>query len=158
MLDAIITPLQDFTSGLPEAVQWLGVVGISAIPFVESYFGSVIGVFAGLPVLLAIAMAVVGNAASMVLMVMGVGGVRERFAKQEVLTPRQRKLRARFDRWGVPGVSLLGQAILPSQITSAAMVGFGANRRAVVGWQLVSITMWGLIFGYLAHRGVIAAG
>ena len=64
------------------------------------------------------------------------------------------KLRRAFDRYGVAGVSLLGQTILPSQITSAAMVSFGANRNTVVFWQIVSIILWGIAFGVLATLGV----
>ena len=44
----------------------------------------------------------------------------------------------------------------PSQITSAAMVGFGANLRTVVAWQSVSIVVWGTIFAALAHVGMVA--
>ena len=56
----------------------------------------------------------------------------------------------------MPWVSLLGQTVLPSQITSAAMVGFGASQRQVIVWQIVSIVMWGVVFGALAAVGVTA--
>ena len=46
--------------------------------------------------------------------------------------------------------------MLPSQITSAAMVGFGAAKNAVIGWQIVSIILWGALFGTLAHLGLSA--
>lgn len=73
-------------------------------------------------------------------------------------TPSARRLRLkrRFDRFGVPGVSLLGQTLLPSQITSAAMVGFGADTRTVVTWQTISIIVWGAVFGTLAAAGLYA--
>lgn len=51
-------------------------------------------------------------------------------------------------------MSLLGQWVLPSQITSAMMVGFGASRNAVIAWQIVGITLWGVGFGVLAALGV----
>ena len=54
----------------------------------------------------------------------------------------------------MPGVSLLGQTVLPSQITSMAMVSFGASRNAVAIWQVVSIIAWGVLFGGLALAGV----
>jgi hypothetical protein len=81
----------------------------------------------------------------------GVDGVAEPVDED---SPRRRRLRAQFDRYGVPGVSLLGQTILPSQITSAAMVGFGASRNAVILWQVISIILWGVAFGVLATVGV----
>lgn len=64
------------------------------------------------------------------------------------------RLKSMFDRFGVPGVSLLGQLVLPSQITSATMVGFGASRNAVILWQVISIILWGVAFGVLATLGI----
>ena len=40
----MLEALSDFTAGLPAWAQWIGIMLISAIPFVESYFGAAIGV------------------------------------------------------------------------------------------------------------------
>ncbi|GAB3618512.1 hypothetical protein GCM10027416_30690 [Okibacterium endophyticum] len=163
----MIDALQDFTSSFPAVFQWLGVMIVAAIPFVESYFGSVIGVVIGVNPVLAVLAAVVGNVVSMLIFVMSAHRVRStvttrRASARNVATldaapeesPRRQKLRAQFDKYGVAGVSLLGQTILPSQITSAAMVSFGANRNAVILWQIISIIVWGVVFGVLATFGV----
>ncbi|MEF3120431.1 hypothetical protein [Kocuria flava] len=151
----MLETLQDFTSSLPPLLQWLGVLLAGAVPFVESYFGSVIGVLAGLHPVAAVGAAVVGNIASMLLLVLGAHRLRGRFAgsRKEPSAQRQ-KLRRAFDRYGVAGVSLLGQTILPSQITATAMVSFGAARNAVILWQVVSILLWGTAFGLLTALGV----
>lgn len=52
------------------------------------------------------------------------------------------------------GVSLLGQTTLPSQITSAALVSFGANKQKVIVWQVISIVLWGTLLGILATLGL----
>jgi hypothetical protein len=166
----MIDALQDFTASLPPFLQWFGVMLAAAVPFVESYFGSVIGVLAGIDPVIAIIAAIVGNIVSMVVVVLSAHGVRTRVGVAratragvdvdlaETESPRRRRLRAQFDRYGVPGVSLLGQTILPSQITSAAMVGFGASRNAVIFWQVISIVLWGVVFGVLATLGVTLLG
>ena len=149
--------LQDFTASLPEIFQWLGVLLISAIPFVESYFGSAIGVISGINPVVAIAAAIVGNIVSMLAFVLGTHGVREKVTAKRApkdLSPRREKLRQRLEQYGVPGVSLLGQVFLPSQITSAAMVSFGASKNVVILWQVISIILWGVAFGVLATLGV----
>lgn len=147
----MIESLQEFAASFPAWSQWFAIALVSAIPFVESYFGSVIGVAIGLHPAIAIGAAVVGNVASMLAFVWGAHKARRRaVGEEEELTPRKAKLRRMFDRFGVPGVSLLGQTMLPSQITSAAMVGFGASRKAVTWWQIVSIILWGTAFGLLA--------
>ena len=39
-------------------------------------------------------------------------------------------------------------------ITSMALVSFGAPKKLVIGWQTVSIILWGAAFGLLAMWGV----
>lgn len=77
----------------------------------------------------AVPAAIVGNVVSMAVLVILADRVRARGTRDRIpteLTPRRQKIKQRFDRYGVAGVNLLGQAVLPSQITSAAIVSFGA--------------------------------
>lgn len=153
----MIETLQDFTASLPALLQWAGVLLIAAIPFVESYLGAAVGVIIGLNPAIAIAAAVVGNIVSMLVFVLSAHGVRSGVVArkgEKELSPRRARLKEKFDTYGVAGVSLLGQAILPSQITSAAMVSFGASKNAVILWQIISIILWGLAFGVLTTLGV----
>lgn len=157
----MIDALQDFTASLPTVLQWVGVILAAAIPFIESYFGSVIGILAGINPVIAIAAAIVGNVISMLLFVLSAHGVRSKVVSGKAPkepSARRQKLRAQFDKYGVAGVSLLGQTILPSQITSAAMVSFGASKNAVILWQIVSIILWGVAFGVFASLGVSLIG
>lgn len=158
----MIESVQAFAASFPDWLQWAGVLLVSAVPFVESYFGSVIGVAIGLHPVVAILVAVIGNCLSMLALVYGAGALRDRaVAKRPKGSPESEKkvakrarLKRMFDKFGVPGVSLLGQTILPSQITSMAMVSFGADRNAVAIWQIISIAVWGVAFGTLATFGV----
>lgn len=153
----MIESLQSFTTSLPPMLQWLGVLLVAAIPFVESYFGAVLGVVSGMNPVVAIAAAVVGNIVSLLIFVLAAHGVRAKVSGGKApkeMTPRQAKLRAAFDKFGVAGVSLVGPTILPSQITSVAMISFGAPKNAVILWQVISIILWGTAFGVLATMGV----
>lgn len=154
----MIESIQGFAGSIPDWLQWAGIMLVSAIPFVESYFGSVIGVAIGLNPVVAILMAIIGNVLSMLAFVYGAGAIRDKATKNRTKddesSQKRQKLKRMFDKFGVPGVSLLGQTLLPSQITSMAMVGFGANRNAVAFWQIISIIGWGVLFGVLATLGV----
>ncbi|CPU66820.1 Uncharacterised protein [Mycobacteroides abscessus] len=66
-------------------------------------------------------------------------------------------MRQVFDRYGVPGVSLLGPLLLPSHVTAAAMVGFGAPRARVFTWGVVAVAAWALVLGVVVHLGVSPA-
>lgn len=152
----MIESIQGFAGSIPDWLQWAGIILVSAIPFVESYFGAVIGVAIGLHPVVAVLMAIIGNVASMLAFVYGAGAIRDRATKNKESdeSPKRQRLKRMFDKFGVPGVSLLGQTLLPSQITSMAMVGFGANRNVVAFWQIISIILWGVLFGVLATLGV----
>jgi membrane protein YqaA with SNARE-associated domain len=147
--------IQDYVQNLDPILQWLAILILGAIPYIESYFGSVIGVIAGVPVILAIVFAIIGNIISMVLLVLFGKQIRKwRKSDEKPLTPRKQKMKAIFDKYGVIGVSLLGQTLLPSQLTAMAMVTFGASRKKVILWQIISIIIWGVAFGVLAHLGI----
>ena len=147
--------LFQFVDQWDPAFQAVAVALISAVPFVESYVGSALGVLAGMPLWIAVPAAVVGNWLCMFILVMLADKLRGRYAKPygEKSKSRERFERM-FNKWGVPGVSLIGQTVLPSQVTSAAMVGAGASRQQVILWQSISIVLWGLVFGLLAMGGL----
>ncbi|OLT45235.1 hypothetical protein BJF85_02325 [Saccharomonospora sp. CUA-673] len=153
----MIENIQEWALSLPWFLHWVGVLALGAIPFVESYLGSIIGVVSGLNPVVAVVAAVIGNVVSMLAFVFGAHGIRSRVTRdreQPPRSPRTQKVKDRFDRYGVAGVSLLGQLVLPSQITSALIVSFGATRNLVIFWQVVSIVLWGIVCGVLAVYGI----
>lgn len=149
--------LQHQTEAADSVWQWLVVILAGAIPYVESYLGAALGIIAGVAAPVAIIAAIVGNLASMFLLVSFAEKLRSwRKSAEKPLSKRQQKVKRSFDKYGVAGVSLLGQTLLPSQLTSMAMVAFGASKKAVLFWQTISIVIWGVVFGILAMFGVDA--
>lgn len=164
-MDTFFTTLQDFVLGLPEPVQFLGVALVGAVPFIESYGASTIGIAAGIPIPLAVIAAILGNVASVLLVVYGIGAVRTRVAAgrtpqgdpaDRATSGRHGRAADMMRRVGVPGASLLGPILLPSQFTSAAMVGAGANRNVVVVWTTLAVVAWGVAIA-LAAAGLFSA-
>ena len=158
--DSWVAGLQSWTQGLPTALQWLGVILISAIPFVEYFFGAPIGILAGMHPVVAIVTAVIGNMLSLILVVYVAHWVRTAILhkRPQQMDPqksaKREKVRRIFDRFGVPGVSILGPLALPSQFTAPLMVSFGASRHAVMAWMLVSVILWGVGFALLTIWGL----
>lgn len=153
--------LTEFTQSLPVWLQWAGVMLAAAIPFIESYFGTLIGIVAGVPLPITLLAAVIGNVASMLAFVFAASATRAKVlarrsggAEPAEPSPRRARVKRMFDRFGVPGVSLLSQAVLPSQITSGMMVSFGASRNAVIFWQVISIILWAIIFALIGLGGL----
>ena len=128
-----------------------------AIPFIESYGASVVGVVVGVPLYIALPFAVLGNIASMVVMVLGAEKLHGLFRKNKpAVEPSKRKQRffRLFEKYGVAGVSLIGQWFLPSQITSSMMAGAGVAKGKIIFWQVIAIALWGAVFAGLAVAGI----
>lgn len=154
-----VTTLQEFTLDLPPFLRWVGVLLAAMIPYVEAEGAAVLGVVAGIDLVVAIPVAIVGNAIALAVVVWVIGAARSGLTRGRAkeADPKRQRMRRVFDRYGVPGVSLLGPLLLPSHVTAAAMVGFGAPRRRVFVWGVVSVGLWALVLGVLVHLGVEAA-
>src|SRR5699024_8119415 len=149
--DTWIGRLRIWVDELPATLQWLGLMLIAAIPFVESYGGGFIGVVVGMPMWATLSSAVIDNAAAVAVQEYGAHWIRSQVLKRskpKELSERQVKRREKakrlFDKFGIPGVSLLGPLALPSQFTAPLMVSFGANKHLVMVWMFVSIILWGV--------------
>ncbi len=151
----MLATLQQFVESTDPLWQWLAVALVSGVPFIESYFGSALGIAAGVAAPIAIAAAIVGNWISMFVFVAFGQKIRQwRKVEEKPLTPRRQKLKKMYEKYGVAGVSLFGQMLLPSQITSMIMVTFGAHKAIVIFWQTISIIIWGVGVGLLTLFGL----
>ncbi|MFC8923769.1 hypothetical protein [Cellulosimicrobium sp. NPDC057127] len=154
----VITSLQEFTLDLPPFLRWVGVLLAGMIPYIEAEGAAVVGIVAGIDTAVAIPVAIVGNALALALVVWVFGAARSGLTRGRTkeADPKRQRMRRVFDRYGVPGVSLLGPLLLPSHVTAAAMVGFGAPRMRVFVWSVVSVSLWAVVLGLLVHLGVEA--
>lgn len=152
----MIDALREFTEQLPVRLQWVGIMVTAAIPFLEVEVAAALGVLTGMPVVIAILAAVVGNVVTVAVIIQIALFTRSHWKRKSVSgqSPRMVKLRRSFDRYGVPGVSLLGPIILPTHFTSATMVSLGANARTVLIWQTIAIMLWGTTFALIATGGL----
>lgn len=173
MADLLIS-LQDFTASLPPFLRWLGVMLAAVIPYVEAEGAAVLGIAAGLHPVVAIAAALAGNALALAVVVNATSAVRSGVAaRRSGGTPtggvtvierdddpapdaKRARMRRVFNRYGVPGVSFLGPLLLPSHVTAAAMVGFGAPKRTVLAWGIIAVGAWAIVIGTIAYLGVSA--
>lgn len=158
MLFDLVGQLREAVESLPQLLQWLVVMMAGSLPFIESYYGAVIGIVAGVTPLVAIPAAICGNIVS----TLGCIAVGSRACnsssaskpkKSKKISARRERLQYRFERFGVAGVSLTSQAILPSQLSSLVLIGLGASPRRVAIWQSISICLWGITYGSLAIFG-----
>lgn len=149
-----IVNFQELVSQVPELVQPLIVALAGAVPFIEGEGSASIGILGGInPVVAAVAGAA-GNIICVALLVLAGAGVRSavtarRGGAAKEHSPRREKFQRAFTRYGVPGVSLLGPLLLPTQFTAVMLVGSGVSRGRVILWQVIAIVMWTTLFTLL---------
>ncbi|MFN3865940.1 MAG: hypothetical protein ACK4MD_04410, partial [Demequina sp.] len=102
----------------------------------------------------------VGNAIATFLLIAGAARARKAVVNGRdrdataVPSKRRQKIAKYMDRFGVPGVSLLGPLALPSQFTGPTMVALGASARSVYVWMGISIVAWGVLFGFFTEWAI----
>ncbi len=195
----LMNTAREFVTGLPEALQGMGVFLVSFIPFVEGEGAAVIGVLAGIDPWLAAPVAALGNILVIAILVYTAHGVRgavlnRRAARREPVpamagasdgrdgfpndstwgrddfpnesaggqkqgSASRALLRERFERWGVPGLSLIGPLIfIPGHAAAPAMVSFGASKDYVMVWQVVSIVLYTAVTASLLAFALMKMG
>jgi hypothetical protein len=60
---------------------------------------------------------------------------------------RKAKFQRALDRYGVPGVSLLGPLLLPTQFTATMLASSGVSKARVLFWQGLAIVLWTVLIG-----------
>jgi hypothetical protein len=162
--------LQNLMLQVPFFVQPFIIAVAAAIPFVEAELASVLGVWAGLNPFIAAASAMVGNFASVFVIVVFGARVRARIVarrarRTELVAVGQpladgaegpvgsidepepeskgvQRFKRFLVRFGVPGASILGPLAIPTQFTSALLVSTGVAKGWVLLWQAVAIFLW----------------
>jgi len=167
----LIETFQDLVAQVPEIVQPLIVALAGAVPFIEGEGAASIGIIGGIhPVIAAIA-GMTGNFLCVLVLVLLSSGARnavvnrnqERKARLAAAggvtggavvveaeadeessrsAARKAKFRRALDRYGVPGVSLLGPLLLPTQFTATMLAASGVSKARVLIWQAVAIIGW----------------
>lgn len=167
----LIDLLQDLVGHVPALVQPLIVAAAGAIPFIEGEGAATIGIIGGIPPVVAIIAAIVGNFACVAaLVLLGSGARRAVVTRRRTRTraaavaaghgsgpgvdtdpaddaaaeisPRKAKFQRAFERYGVPGVSLLGPLLLPTQFTATMLAAAGVGRARILLWQGIAIVGW----------------
>lgn len=118
------------------------------MPFIEGEGASAIGIIGGIhPVVAAIA-GFAGNFLCVAIIVFAGARVRTAVTTRggraaPEMSPRRQKVMRAYERYGTPGVSLLGPLLVPTQFTAAALVSTGVVAPGrVLFWQAVAIALW----------------
>lgn len=165
----LIDAFQNLVAQVPEWLQPVIVALAGTVPFIEGEGASAIGIVGGIPPVIAAVAAIIGNfvcVAALVLLGSGARAMVDRTrqrqsaavgaAGQSQAAPghasagdpadrgnvRRAKFARAFERYGVPGVSLLGPLLLPTQFTATMLAASGVGKARILLWQAIAIIAW----------------
>ncbi|MEV8250358.1 small multidrug efflux protein [Microbacterium sp. NPDC076768] len=174
----LIENFQNLVAQVPELVQPLVVALAGAVPFIEGEGAASIGIIGGISPVIAVIAAIVGNFVCVAVLVTLSSGARAAVvnrtkAKQLALaggiatdvevepaphTPtsaRHQKFQRALERYGVPGVSLLGPLLLPTQFTATTLAAMGISKARVLFWQALAIIGWTSIIAFVIENALL---
>ncbi len=133
----------------------------AATPWLEVFFVVPAAILAGLPVGPTIVIATLGNVATLVPAVLLSDRLRARVRRRrggadDPPSRRQQRSRQLFDRYGLPGLALLGPLITGIHLAALVAVGAGAPRRATILWLSGGVAIWSLVLGIATLIGIDA--
>lgn len=171
----LIETFQDWVAQVPELIQPLIVALAGAIPFIEGEGAVTIGILGGIPPVVAAIAAMVGNFLCVAVLVLLSSGARQAVVTRhrshvaanagggsvvdtlpETTSTRSQKFQRAFVRYGVPGVSLLGPLLLPTQFTATMLAAAGVAKARILLWQGIAIVLWTTAFAIIVS-GVVSA-
>lgn len=176
----LIETFQDWVAQVPDLIQPLIVALAGAIPFIEGEGAASIGIIGGIPPVIAAVAAMVGNFVCVAVLVLASSGARNAIVNRtragepalvgggtatvpESAAPqtdrkaaRREKFQRAFERYGVPGVSLLGPLLLPTQFTATMLAAAGIGKARVLFWQALAIIGWTTIVAVIVGGAVYA--
>lgn len=172
----LIDTFQNLVAQVPDLVQPLIVALAGAIPFIEGEGAASIGIIGGIPPVIAAVAAIVGNFVCVAILVLASSGARQAVvnrsrSRASVVangapladevdatpeSPRKEKFQRAFERYGVPGVSLLGPLLLPTQFTATMLAAAGVGKARVLFWQAVAIIGWTTVVAVIVGSAVYA--
>lgn len=176
----LIETFQNLVAQVPELVQPLIVALAGAVPFIEGEGAASIGIIGGInPVVAAIA-GIIGNFVCVAVLVLASSGARQAIVNRsrarkaalvgggsvDEVTPaagnegqpsaRREKFQRALERYGVPGVSLLGPLLLPTQFTATMLAATGVSKARILFWQGLAIVGWTTILTVIVGSAVHA--
>lgn len=143
---------------LLEMWKYVLVFVLGAIPWVEIAAVIPLSIVAGLNPILVGLLAFLGNLSTVYLLVIFFEKFREwRIRKKgEAQSQSKRQVRAVaiWNKYGLPGLSLLGPLLIGSHIAVFIGLLLGAKKQTTLLWMAISLILWTVVITILSYFGI----
>ncbi len=130
----------------------------AAIPWLEIALVIPLGILRGLSPFWVMTLAFIGNMLTVLILIIAFQKVKEwmesrkhREGKSE--SKRTERGKRIWNKYGMPGLALLGPILIGTHIAAFIGLLFGASKVNTTIWMTISIALWTLIFGIATGMG-----
>jgi uncharacterized membrane protein len=130
----------------------------AAIPWFEIALVIPLGIVWGLSPSMVMLVAFVGNMLTVLMLIIGFDKFRDWYTKRQEAKGKatskksERAVRI-WNKYGLPGLSLLGPILIGTHIAAFIGMTLGATKRNTTVWMVISIGVWTLVFGIVTALG-----
>ncbi|SDH67126.1 Uncharacterized membrane protein [Alteribacillus persepolensis] len=157
-------------------LSYLFVFLLAAVPLFELVAVIPLAIFGGLSPVPTAVLAFLGNLVTVILVIVFVDKVKKWMQKRKNRkqresseqgaatledddvkweeSKRQKRARSIFDKYGLPGLAIIGPFFVGSHISAFMGMSFGSERKSVTSWMVISLVFWTLITAAAASYGV----
>lgn len=130
----------------------------AAVPGLEIMLAIPVGIIKGLSPVWVVLLAFIGNMLTVLAVIIGFQKVKdwmESRKKKDGKGDSKRTERGKriWNKYGMPGLALLGPIIIGNHIAAFIGLLFGASKVNTTVWMTISIALWSLIFGIATTMG-----
>jgi len=143
---------------LSEIWEYIVVFLLGATPWFEIVAVIPLSIIAGLNPILVGLVAFLGNLSTVYLLIIFFEKYREwrkrKKGEEQSKSKRQARAVGIWNKYGLPGLSLLGPLLIGSHIAVFIGLLFGAKKQATLMWMTISLVIWTLIITILSYYGI----
>ncbi|PFG12254.1 small multi-drug export protein [Bacillus sp. es.036] len=159
-------------------LSYLLVFVLAAIPLFELVAVIPLAIIGGLSPVLTGVLAFLGNALTVILLIVFVdkfkiwrrkrkqkqkrtkdviqdeGETTEAHVEEVQESKKEKRARVLFDKYGLPGLTIIGPFFVGSHISAFMGMSFGSKRKMVTSWMMTSLVLWTVIMAVASTYGV----
>lgn len=145
-----------------EEWSYLAVLILGAIPWIELVAVIPLGIVFGLNPIAVTILGFAGNWVTMFMVIALFDRLQKWWGKRNSGNPseskRGKRAKAIWERYGLPGLAIVGPLLIGSHIAAAVAMAFKAPRAAVTAWMTISLAVWSIVFAVVAYFGFDSLG
>ncbi len=138
--------------------EYIVVFLLAAVPWFEIAAVIPLGILRGLQPVWVVVLALIGNLSTIILVVYLFERIRDYLVRKKGVIKedgkRQERAKRIWNKYGFPGLALLGPILIGTHIAAFIGMSFGATKNWTLFWMTISLVIWSVLLGIASFYGI----